>query len=98
MEIRGLLPNGSLVSLRSNGKKVMTVGICQKSEADSSHVYDYAGVLYPAGYRDAESLILFDREQIARVYMLGYQDEEAFDFAARVESYSSRFGKEGDPS
>ena len=85
MDVNGLLPNGSIVRLKGVKQRMMTIGICQKTNDESNRVFDYAGVVYPAGYLDADKLVLFDQEQIEKVYMLGYQDDEAFAFKEQVE-------------
>lgn len=84
--MNGLLPIGSVVLLTGSKKRVMIVGVCQKSAADPQKVWDYTGVLFPEGYFSADKMFMFDNRQIERVYMLGYQDEEQLEFKARIEA------------
>lgn len=82
--LNGILPIGSVVILKESEKKVMIVGVGQVGSGDN-HIWDYAGVLFPEGYVDADTLFLFDNEQIAQVYFLGYQDIEQQNFKTMVE-------------
>lgn len=80
-----LLPIGSVVLIGNSKKKVMIVGVCQKGGQDLNAIWDYTGVIFPEGYLDSEKMFLFNREQITRVYALGYQDEEQIAFKKKAE-------------
>lgn len=54
----------------------MINGVCQKSVGEQERIWDYCGVVFPEGYISADRIFLFNNEQIERVYMIGYQDEE----------------------
>ncbi|MBQ9691290.1 MAG: DUF4176 domain-containing protein [Eggerthellaceae bacterium] len=49
VEINGLLPIGSVVSLIENDKKVMVIGVCQRKAHESEKVFDYSGVISQKG-------------------------------------------------
>ncbi len=83
--MNGLLPIGSVVLLKNSTKKIMVIGLCQRGKNRPEKVYDYAAVLYPEGYVAADKLFLFDREQIEKVFALGYQDEEQFAFKEKAD-------------
>lgn len=80
-----LLPIGSVVLIGNSKKKVMIVGVCQKGVQNPNSIWDYTGVIFPEGYLDSEKMFLFNREQITRVYALGYQDEEQMAFKKKAE-------------
>ena len=82
----GILPIGSVVLLKDSTKKVMIMGFCQKEESDEENIWDYAGCLYPEGYLGSNQVYLFNGEQIERVYSVGYQDEEQFEFKIKVDA------------
>ena len=79
--IQGVLPIGTVVLLKDGTKRVMIIGVCQRQANVSQEViWDYSGCLYPEGYMGGDQTFLFNGEQIARIFALGYQDEEQFSF------------------
>ena len=86
--ITGLLPIGSVVLLKNSTKRVMVIGFCQSESAEEGNqkIWDYAGCLYPEGYISADRTFLFDEDQIDKIYAIGYQDEEQFEFKAQVDA------------
>lgn len=81
----GLLPIGTVVLLTESTKKVMIIGFLQKEIAGTGKVWDYAGCVYPEGYMQPDKTYLFNSDQIERIYSVGYQDEEQFNFKVRVD-------------
>lgn len=79
----GLLPIGSVVLVGDSTKKVMIIGVCQKSS--DGRIFDYSGVVYPEGFLDPQKMFLFNNEQITQVYALGYQDAEQLAFKEKVD-------------
>lgn len=67
-----LLPIGTVVQLKDREQKVMICGR-QQVDIDDNVEYDYIGCEYPKGL-DGENILLFDADNIALVYFLGYQD------------------------
>ncbi len=72
MEIK-TLPIGTVVQIGSMKEKIMIVGRQQINFEEGERVYDYSGFAYPKGM-DGDDVYLFDADQIAMVYYLGYQD------------------------
>ena len=71
------LPVGSIVLLKDANKKLMITGF-GIVKPGSGKVYDYSGCSYPEGIIDSKSIFVFDHDQIADIYYLGYiNDEEA---------------------
>ena len=84
----GLLPIGSVVLLKDSTKKVMITGFCQKeiTEEAEEKIWDYAGCLYPEGYLGPNQVYLFNGDQIERIFAVGYQDEEQFEFKVKADT------------
>ena len=85
MTFYGLLPIGTVVLIGDSEKRVMIVGVCQRS-GDDGEIWDYTGVLYPEGYLDSDTMFLFNNDQISKVFATGYQDEEQFEFKDRADA------------
>lgn len=84
----GILPIGTVVLLKESTKRVMIIGVLQKSidEEDGKEVlWDYSGVFYPEGYMGPDKTFLFNQSQIEKVYAVGYQDEEQFAFKEKID-------------
>lgn len=81
-----LLSIGSVVLLKDSVKRVMIVGVCQKTVGETEKIWDYTGVVYPEGYLSSDKMFMFNHEQIERIYALGYQDEEQMAFNKKVEA------------
>lgn len=81
--MKKFLPIGSVVLLKDSQKRIMIVGVKQK-QADSDKVWDYSACLYPEGIIDPERLYLFDTDQIARLYFVGFQDGEGLAFIEKL--------------
>ena len=74
------LPIGSVVSLKNGKKKLMIIGFYAETEIKKKKPFDYIGVIYPEGMISSEKNLVFDHDQIEKVYSLGYVDieEKAF--------------------
>ena len=79
-----VLPIGTIVEIEGTEPKIIIAGYCPVGSARPGYVWDYAGFLFPLGYRNANEIIQFDKEQITRIVALGYQDEEQFVFAEKL--------------
>lgn len=73
------LPLGSVVLLHGGEKRVMIYGREQRS-VDTGDMWDYIACLYPEGNISADYTFLFNHDQIARVFFIGFQDEDEFRF------------------
>ena len=96
MEINGLLPIGSVVLLENSKKKVMVVGLAQRSAQNPGRIYDYVGVVFPEGFLDASKMILFNNNNIDQVFMIGYQDAEELSFKMRMDEALRKLRTEGE--
>lgn len=82
----GILPIGSIVLLEGGDRKLMVTGTYATKEGDDSHVYDYAGVLYPDGLESLDHIYLFNRERIVQVFYVGYMDEKSEEYLPQIET------------
>lgn len=86
MEIRELLPIGSVVLLKNGQKKVMIFGVKQ-TDASTDTEYDYISVLYPEGNMGEAGQFLFNHSDIEEIYFRGYEDEEREEFIENLEKF-----------
>ena len=91
--LEGLLPIGTVVLLKDSTKKVMIIGVCQK-EVSTDSLWDYAGCVYPEGYMGPDQTFLFNNDQIDKVFSIGYQDEEQFEFKVKADSIMKQLREE----
>lgn len=87
--MRDLLPIGSVVLLNDSNKRLFIYGRWIKNP-EQNRSYDYVGCYYPEGSLDNKSNFLFDHEQIQRIYAIGFQDEEEFEFKKALENIESK--------
>ena len=79
MEFEKYLPIGTVVLLKGCKKRGVIVGFLVISKEDKK-MYDYGGVLYPEGFVSSSKTILFNHNQIDKVYYVGLEDEENNNF------------------
>lgn len=86
MNIKELLPIGSVIWLRDAERPLMIFGIKQ-SNLETNEEYDYIGVLYPEGNMGTDSQFLFQHKDIEKVVFRGYETEERDVFIERLEEF-----------
>lgn len=74
------LPIGTVVLLKEGKKRVMITGFCIKPEEDKNKMFDYGACLYPEGIVTTDKTILFNHDQIDKIYYMGYIDNEEKEF------------------
>lgn len=84
MNYEKYLPIGTVVMLRGGKKRAMITGFCSISGEDKSKVYDYSGCLYPEGFISSNQTLLFNHEQIEKIFHLGLADEEEKQFKQKL--------------
>ena len=89
MEVKSLLPIGSVVVLKDGEQKLMIYGINQMNGNQSffkkTKHFDYVSVPYPQGNMGAGSMFLFNHDDIQEVFFRGYEDEERKNFLDEIE-------------
>ncbi len=90
------LPIGTVVILKNAKKRMMITGFCCKDEQKPEKTFDYSGCLYPEGIVSSDRNLLFDHDQIDKIFALGYSDDEEKEFKERLKEAleSSDFNKE----
>lgn len=80
---KNLLPIGSVVLLEGGEKRVMIVSrVIAKAGEDI--IYDYAACYYPEGIVDPSNMFFFNKEAIATVFFVGFQDPEELEFRSQI--------------
>ena len=79
------LPVGSVVLLKEANKRIMIIGYCATINVENVETtYDYSGCYFPEGVLNSEESMLFNHEQIDKVFYYGLIDEEEKDFMERL--------------
>lgn len=78
-KVKELLPIGTVVLLKNATKRLMICGRIQ-TDVSTDTVYDYSSCYYPEGIINSREMFMFNNEDIERVYFIGFQDEEEFEF------------------
>lgn len=74
------LPIGTVIVLKNATKRIMITGFASMSPETGDTVYDYSGCAYPEGFFNYNQVLVFNHDQIDKVYFTGYSDEEAKEF------------------
>lgn len=83
------LPLGSVVVLKGGNKQLMIYGRVQK-EVEGDKLWDYVACLFPEGNLGPEQSYIFDKDQIERVFFLGYQPLEEIDYAESLDELKAK--------
>jgi hypothetical protein len=86
MEIKDLLPVGSVVLLKGTKKRMMVFGVKQLDKTTDKE-YDYIGVFYPEGFVGKNGQYLFNHEDIEQIYFRGYEDRERAGFLQALDNF-----------
>ncbi len=78
------LPIGTVVLLKGGKKRVMVTGFCVVSEEKKDTAYDYCGCAYPEGVISSKQTLLFNNNQIEKIYYMGYSDAEEKEFKQKL--------------
>lgn len=84
MEIKDLLPIGSVVTLVNGKKQLMIYGVKQLNQSTKME-HDYIGVLFPEGNIGPDYQFLFDHDKIKEVNFLGFKSDEREEFLVKLE-------------
>lgn len=78
------LPIGTVVMLKGGKKRAMIIGFCSVTQDDKTKMYDYSGCLYPEGMLSSDKTLVFNHDQIEKIYYLGLIDDEEKEFKKRL--------------
>ena len=87
MNVKDLLPIGSIVLLKDGQKTLMITGVMQRKPEKDSKTFDYVGVLYPEGYMGNRFQFLFNHDNIDQIVFRGYEDQARLDFLEKLAGY-----------
>jgi len=90
MNYEKYLPIGTVVLLKGGKKRAMITGFCITPSEEPSKIYDYSGCLYPEGMLKSSQTLLFNHNQIEKIYHLGLVDQEEKDFKAKLNEFLSK--------
>ena len=79
-----LLPLGTVVLLKNGKKKVMITGYYCMGQESEGKVFDYSGCMYPEGVINSEKTLMFNHENIDKVFYVGYTDSESEEFSEHL--------------
>ena len=85
-EATKLLPIGSVVMLNNGTKEVMITGFYTVSEKNPNTIYDYCGCMYPEGIVASDQNLLFNHNQITKVFYIGYNGNKEKEFKQKLEN------------
>lgn len=80
------LPIGTVVLLKNGKKRVMITGfVAMEKKGEDNVTYDYCGVLYPEGVISMKQVLMFNHNQIQKIFHMGlYNDQEERQFKAKL--------------
>jgi hypothetical protein len=93
--LEGLLPIGTVVLLKNSTKRVMIIGVLQQQLKEGAPIiWDYSACFYPEGYMGPDKTFLFNSDQIDRIFSIGYQDGEQFEFKIKIDKTRNEIRQE----
>lgn len=85
MKPQKYLPIGTIVQLENGKKKLMITGfVPTDTENGKNERYDYCGCPYPEGVYTMDEILLFNHDDIYKIFYLGYSDEEEIEFKKKL--------------
>ena len=84
------LPIGTVVMLRGGKKRIMITGFCGSDKEHEDKIFDYAGCLYPEGMISSSQTLLFNHNQIGKIYYFGLRDEEEKQFKEKLNDFLAK--------
>lgn len=95
------LPVGTVVLLKGGSKRAMIIGYCPVTE--DGQAFDYSACLYPEGVISSKEGLLFNHDQIVKIFHTGYADNEEIIFIGKLKEILSKIatgeiGPDGKPT
>ena len=94
MNTEKYLPIGTVCILKNASKRVMITGFAAKGKESGDKVYDYVGCLYPEGVVNSNQNLLFDHEQIDKIFYMGYVDKEQKELIQKLKEFMNNNGSD----
>ena len=87
MNTEKFLPIGTVCILKNAKKRVMVTGFAAKGKETGDKMFDYMGCLYPEGVISSDKNLLFNHDQIDKIFYMGYVDDEQRQLMIKLKSY-----------
>lgn len=87
MKVEKYLPIGTVCLLKNAKKRVMVTGFVAKGKETGDKMFDYIGCLYPEGVISSDKNLLFNHDQIDKIFYMGYVDDEQKELMNKLKSY-----------
>lgn len=87
MNMEKYLPIGTVCLLKNAKKRVMVTGFAAKGKETGDKMFDYIGCLYPEGVISSDKNLLFNHDQIDKIFYMGYVDDEQKELMNKLKSY-----------
>lgn len=87
MKVEKYLPIGTVCLLKNAKKRVMVTGFAAKGKETGDKMFDYIGCLYPEGVISSDKNLLFNHDQIDKIFYMGYVDDEQKELMNKLKSY-----------
>lgn len=81
------MPIGSVVLVKNSTKKAFIVGFRGQTVDDDSKIYDYIGYPYPEGFVTRNLTLMFNNNDVEKIYYIGYNSEEEKNFKKDLYKY-----------
>jgi len=95
--MKDLLPIGTVVLLKGGIKRIMIIGFCVTMRDDNSKIFDYCGCVYPEGIISSDKNLLFDHENIDKIFYQGYVDDEYNEFKLKLDEARTQIFNKQEP-
>ena len=96
MKYEKFLNIGSVVLLKGGEKRVMVIGyLPMPDDNDLEKIYDYIGCIFPEGLISSDEMLVFNHDQIDKVYSIGYEDDETKSFKENLNVIYEEIQKNG---
>lgn len=82
--LKKYLPIGSVVILKNGTKRIMITGYVSIDMEKKDKVYDYIGCMFPEGVISTRQSLLFNHDDIEKVFCLGFSDEEQKEYMKKL--------------
>lgn len=87
MNTEKYLPIGTVCILKNAKKRLMVTGYAAKGKETGDKMFDYIGCLYPEGVISSDKNLLFNHDQIDKIFYMGYVDDEQKELMKKLKSY-----------
>lgn len=96
MESDKFLTIGSVVMLKGGDKRAMIMGYLPiPNNSGKLEMFDYIGCIFPEGIMSLQEILVFNHQQIEKIYSTGYQDKEVDYFKEELKMVERKIKSEG---